>query len=898
MKRTKRELNEMLDQALNSIRQERLEDSAVKAATDRVWRQITAEKAAEAAGVAPVDHIRGCEDFQALIPSYLEGHLSPARSLLLEDHTHECIPCRKALKDARAARRGEVVRPSAIPGRSSRANSSLLGRPAVRWAIAATLVVGLGLFAWPWVQQFTRSVGTLHTIVQASNGNVFRVTENRTQAIAAGEKFRAGEHIRTAPGATASVKLPDGSTVEMRERSELFVRENGEGTTIHLERGQIIVEAAKQRDRHLFVKTEDSLVSVKGTIFSVIAGTKGSRVSVVEGEVHVNRAGERAVLRPGDQVATHTSITRVPVRQEVAWSSNADKYGRMLSEIEALKKSIDSQVSQPGARYSTRLLDLAPEGTVLYIALPNLTETLAQANRILEERIATNAELRAWWEEQSRNRGGFNSALTQIREFGAYLGPEIVLAASLGANNEPDEPVILAELANEAGFETYLRGKLAEIRPPAEGVRGERNASRLHLLTKGEEIPARSVKGKGNDFYISIGDGLVVASPDPGALSRVQAAVRTPEANRFKSSPFRAQLSELYQDGVGLLIAADLAAIFPQALKGAKQSGESAQERSFAEKLGFFNAKYFIAELKEKEGRPTNRAVLSFSKKSGMSAWLAEPGPMGALEFISPDATVVASFVVERPISLVDDLFGALQTADPGAWQQLQDFQTQHGINLRNDFAAPLGGEFAFALDGPVLPLPAWKAVIEVEDPARLQQSFEQTVALINQYAVAEGKQGFQLSSEESGNRVFHTLKSLDFGAEACYTFAYGYLIAAPTRTLVERALQYRESSVSILNAPRFKATLPEDRQANFSAMFYYNFTQVSGLARGVSRQMPSGPGAALGALASSKPMLAYVYAENGRFTFSANTEEGPIGLTPSMLLGLPGPFGLEKLMK
>ena len=49
-----------------------------------------------------------------------------------------------------------------------------------------------------------------------------------------------------------------------------------------------------------------------------------------------------------------------------------------------------------------------------------------------------------------------------------------------------------------------------------------------------------------------------------------------------------------------------------------------------------------------------------------------------------------------------------------------------------------------------------------------------------------------------------------------------------------------------------------------------------------------------LESLASGKPMLAYVYAQEGRFTLSANSEDGPIGLTPSMLLGLPGPFRLR----
>ena len=149
------------------------------------------------------------------------------------------------------------------------------------------------------------------------------------------------------------------------------------------------------------------------------------------------------------------------------------------------------------------------------------------------------------------------------------------------------------------------------------------------------------------------------------------------------------------------MIAADVEKIIAEQLREDGKSGD----REAASKLGLLNAKYFVAELKEKDGRPSNRATLTFSEKRGLTSWLASPGPMGALDFISSDASVVAAFVVERPVSLVDDVLGALQTGDPEAYNQLKQFESEHGFNLREDFAAPLGGEFAFALDGPVLPI-------------------------------------------------------------------------------------------------------------------------------------------------------------------------------------------------
>src|SRR6267142_300248 len=101
---------------------------------------------------------------------------------------------------------------------------------------------------------------------------------------------------------------------------------------------------------------------------------------------------------------------------------------------------------------------------------------------------------------------------------------------------------------------------------------------------------------------------------------------------------------------------------------------------------------------------------------------------MGSLEYVSPDANVVAGFVVKNPAALVDDLLGVLETVSPDLRKKLDQLQAEHGLDIRNDLAAPLGGEFAFAIDGPILPTPSWKMVFEVNDAAHLQQAFEHVV--------------------------------------------------------------------------------------------------------------------------------------------------------------------------
>src|SRR4029079_18559791 len=126
------------------------------------------------------------------------------------------------------------------------------------------------------------------TVVSETGGALYRLPGGAMQSGAAiGEK----ERIRTGPNAHAVLRLADGSTVDVNERTELFVTTAWSGQTIHLQYGDVIVQAARQRRGHLRVLTRDSIASVKGTVFAVSAGLGGSVVSVVEGSVGVNQPG-------------------------------------------------------------------------------------------------------------------------------------------------------------------------------------------------------------------------------------------------------------------------------------------------------------------------------------------------------------------------------------------------------------------------------------------------------------------------------------------------------------------------------------------------------------------------------------------------------------------------------
>jgi len=143
-------------------------------------------------------------------------------------------------------------------------------------------------------------------------------------ARSAGEPIAVGEVARSSGTAGRQVVLADGSQVEMRAKSELLVERAADGLAIRLKAGSIIVNAAQQGAGHLYVRTKDVTVAVVGTVFLVNAEREGSRVAVIEGEVRVRQGKDETSLKPGQQVSTSVKLVVRPVRDEIAWSRNAD----------------------------------------------------------------------------------------------------------------------------------------------------------------------------------------------------------------------------------------------------------------------------------------------------------------------------------------------------------------------------------------------------------------------------------------------------------------------------------------------------------------------------------------------------------------------------------------------
>jgi uncharacterized protein (TIGR03435 family) len=142
-----------------------------------------------------------------------------------------------------------------------------------------------------------------------------------------------GETVRSDGTKGTTLRLADGSRVEMRSNSELVLEKAFDGVRIRLSHGSVIVDAAKQSaGHHLYVQTKDMTVSVVGTIFVVNAEEKGSRVAVIEGQIRVQQGGQIQSLLPGEQLSTNPKLETLPVKEEITWSQKAETHIALLEQ--------------------------------------------------------------------------------------------------------------------------------------------------------------------------------------------------------------------------------------------------------------------------------------------------------------------------------------------------------------------------------------------------------------------------------------------------------------------------------------------------------------------------------------------------------------------------------------
>jgi FecR-like protein/putative zinc finger protein len=754
-----------LERALHELKEDDADAGTLEAARARVWENVTS------AGSAT------CAEFRQDFRAYLGDELGGSRRLLMEDHLSRCPGCRARIAEMRGAR--TVI---AMPVRSSSSPSS--SSRSLRWvrrgalAAAAVLLLSVVYPLRDTIDAMMAPGGPRATVVSASGG-VYRLAEG---ALDAGAAIGERESVRTGPGAHAVLRLADGSMVDINGRTELFVTAAWSGQAIHLQRGDIIVKAAKQRRGRLRVLTHDSIASVKGTVFAVSAGMGGSVVSVVEGSVAVSQPGRQVVLSPGQQAASIPALTS-SVADAVSWSPDAQQYLELLASFVKIERGL---ASFPAVlRTNSTLLSQLPAGAVVYGTVPNPGVTIDRALALAGEQSAQNATFETWWNSATGQL--LRQLADRVQSVNPLLGDEIVFCGVVAEVGEP-MPVVMARVQ---------QGKRAELAAALEG-----------LFAAAGAPPAS----------YSVSDELMVVSNSPTHL-----AWALGHLGQGAGSPFAAAIGERYRRGVGWLIGIDAPPLVTMA------AGNDAPPIQLAGTIG---TKYVFLEQRAPAGAEENEVTVTFAgARTGMASWLADAGSGGAAEYLPAD-TLVAGYVSTRePLQLFEELTAQITRTQPDFERGLADLDEKLGAGFMQNLTAALGTEAALALTGLSTSGPTWFMAIVANDSSVIDASMKKLVDAFNaELRPDEQSKRIVFAQESAGGRTWSSMTPGGLPVGIVWTYDRGYMVAASDRASAERAIATRNGGSLLVWSPEFLGQLPSSAGLHPSAFAWLNAKGALGI--------------------------------------------------------------------
>ena len=780
---------ERLDRALQQMKEEDVDAGTLDAARARVWARMTN-------GVSAI-----CAEFRQDFHAYLARELSDSRRILVEDHLSRCPGCRARLAEIRLravgasaghvkGERTVVAMPRGLPRRSLGEGGS--SSRWMRWGAlgaAAALLLAAVYLGRDAIDGMMAPGGPRATVVSA-NGGLYRLPglSAGAQSAKADGPLEAGaaigdhESVRTGPGAHAVLRLADGSVVDVNERTELFVTAAWSGQAIHLQRGDIIVKAAKQRRGHLQVLTRDSIASVKGTVFAVSAGMGGSVVSVVEGSVAVNQPGKEVLLSPGQQAASSPALAS-SVATAVSWSPEAASYLELLASFVKIERELANLPAE--LRTHSTLLTYLPAGAVVYGAIPNPGVTINRALSLAEEQAGQNATFGAWWNSET---GRLLRQMTdRVQSVNPLLGDEIVFCASFPGLEEP-VPIVMAGVQS---------GKRAELASALEG-----------LFAAAGESPAA----------YSVSDELMVVSNSPSNVAWALAHL-----GQGAGSPFATALADRYHRGVGWLIGMDAVPVVKMA---------SAGDAAPIDIAGVLGMKYLFLEQRAPAGAVENEVTFAFQgARTGMGSWLADTGSGGAAEYLSADALLAAYVSTREPLQLFEEFAAQITRAEPDFEKGLATLDEKLGAGFVQNLAGALGTEAALAVTGLSTSGPTWVMASVANNPAVIDSSLQKLVDAFNaELGPDEQAKRIVVQQETTGGRTWTTMTPGGLPVGIVWTYDRGYLVAGSDRGVAERAIATRNGGSPLVWSPGFLGQLPASAGLHPSAFAWLNAKGALGI--------------------------------------------------------------------
>jgi hypothetical protein len=473
------------------------------------------------------------------------------------------------------------------------------------------------------------------------------------------------------------------------------------------------------------------------------------------------------------------------------------KYPGLLAEFGQLQTKLQQEVQFPPERSQSRLLPLLPEGTIFYAAFPNYGDALHQAVTIFRQQREQSPVLRDWWQHGTLAANGSQTEeyLEKIYQLSQYLGDEIVISGAMGGHKDPSL-LILAEL-RKPGLKDFLEQMAKEL--------AAKSSTPIRVLDV-QGLAAAKGTPAGQGLVILVRPDYLVGALDVAALRRFNDQLDK-GSREFASTAFGQRLTQAYDGGATVVGAIDLQKLIAQL-------PPDWDKNHTLERTGFSNAKFLVWEHKDVAGQSASQMELNFTgPRRGVASWLAAPGPLGSLDFVSPKAVMAGAMLLKHPAEIFDDISDLTTASNPNGMAALVQMQKAFNVSLKGDLLSRLGGEIAYEVDSFTPPNPAWKVILRVNEPELLQTALNSLFTATH----------LTTQRSEDGGLVYHTflVPSAQKATEITYVFADGYLILASSREGAAEAVRLHRSGESLAKSESFRASLPPGHSSDASFLFY-----------------------------------------------------------------------------
>jgi hypothetical protein len=243
------------------------------------------------------------------------------------------------------------------------------------------------------------------------------------------------------------------------------------------------------------------------------------------------------------------------------------------------------------------------------------------------------------------------------------------------------------------------------------------------------------------------------------------------------------------------------------------------QDASF-HRSGFADAKYLVWAHKGVGAQAISQTELSFNApRHGSAAWLAKPGPLTGMDFVSPKAMVAGTVRLANPVQIFEDVKEMYSNSPSSPFASLPAFEQMLKLSVKDDLLSTLGGEVTLELDSVTAPTPVWKGILSVRDVGHLQRTLNTLLAAGHIEPV----------KFEEGGATYTTVRmpSSTPPTEISYTFVDGNLIVASSRETVAEAVRLHKTGESLGESKTFLASLFPGHTLEASALLYQNPTAM-----------------------------------------------------------------------